>query len=200
VETSGDLILATGFYGAGKSTLARTALDALDNLEYLQTITTRQPRQEEIEYGSIEYEFVSPEEYAARRAASRHWDHMHLQEHSYGADVDDVNQKLARGIGIICCTAPDKDVVSQMSNLYAASPVVVWIDTLLELANKRLLASGNERRIGRIHYTVQSEANAAKIKQLASIIFKPTNNPKVDETAFIGTVQSIMGKSHVAST
>lgn len=59
METSGNLILVTGFYGAGKSTLTRATLDALDNLEYLQTVTTRQPRAEEIEHGSIEYEFVS---------------------------------------------------------------------------------------------------------------------------------------------
>jgi len=35
-----------------------------------------------------------------------------------------------------------------MSNLYAVSPVGVWVDTPLELANKRLLASANERLHG----------------------------------------------------
>jgi hypothetical protein len=73
---------------------------------------------------------------------------MHLQEQNYGADVDGVNQKLARGIGSICCTAPDEDTLSQRSNLYAVSPVGVWVDTPLELANKRLLASGHERLHG----------------------------------------------------
>jgi guanylate kinase len=47
MATHGELILVTGFYGAGKSTLARAALDALDSLEYLQTVTTRPPRPEE---------------------------------------------------------------------------------------------------------------------------------------------------------
>jgi guanylate kinase len=147
---------------------------------------------EEIEHGSIEYEFVTPEEYTARRASSKPWDHMHLQEHNYGADVDGVNQKLARGIGIICCTAPDEDTISQMSNLYAVSPVVVWVDTPLELANKRLLASGNERRMGRVHHKLQSETNAAKIKQLASVVFEPVNDLRVDEANFVGTIQQIM--------
>ncbi len=41
-----------------------------------------------------------------------------------------------------------------------------------ELANKRLLASGNERRMGRVHHKLQSETNAAKIKQLASVVFE----------------------------
>ncbi len=47
MATNGELILVTGFYGAGKSTLARAALDAIDSLEYLQTVTTRPPRPEE---------------------------------------------------------------------------------------------------------------------------------------------------------
>ena len=45
--THGELILVTGFYGAGKSTLARAALDASESLENLQTVTTRPPRPEE---------------------------------------------------------------------------------------------------------------------------------------------------------
>jgi guanylate kinase len=47
MATHGELILVTGLYGAGKSTLARAALDASESLEYLQTVTTRPPRPEE---------------------------------------------------------------------------------------------------------------------------------------------------------
>lgn len=191
---SGKLICVTGFYGVGKSTIVQAALAVVDNLEYLKTTTTRPPRPEEIAHGSMEYNFVSPEEYAARRAASRNWDHTLLHDYSYGADVDGVNQKLSSGTGIICCIAPDLDTIDQMSHLYAVSPVLIWIHSSLQLANSRLRVIGDESRIQRTGHRLQSEANAAKVKQLASIVFEPVNDLRADKANFVGTIQKIMRK------
>ena len=189
---SGELIFVTGLYGAGKSTLVHAALDATDNLEYLKTTTTRPPRPEELEYGSIEYDFVSQQAYEKRRATSKRWDHTPVHEHSYGADIDSVNQKLAKGIGIICCTAPDTDTIDQMSQLYVAPSTLVWIDTPLEVANSRLRASGDADRIRRIDDSLQTEVNAAQVKQLASVVFEPVQDISLDTANFTQVVQQIL--------
>lgn len=51
-----------------------------------------------------------------------------------------------------------------------------------------------------MYHKLQSEDNAAMIKQLASVIFEPTNDPQADEAEFIGTIWRIVDKSHTAST
>jgi len=186
------LIFVTGFYGAGKSTLVHAALAALGGLEYLKTTTTRPPRAEEVEFGSTEYDFVNPEEYVAMQVASNNWDHTEVHGYSYGADVAGINHKLKSGVSMICCIAPDPDVIDQMKYMYAAVPILVWIDTTLQVANNRLYASGDEKRIERIGHSLQSEAKAAEVKQLASVMFRPVDDLRVDEASFVRVIKEIM--------
>jgi guanylate kinase len=190
----GNLILVTGFFGAGKSTLAQAAIDRIDQLSYLTTVTTRPARPEEVEYGSREYDFVSQQEYSERMSGSEKWDHTFFSNHSYGADVEVANRKLREGRSLICCIAPDEDTIVQMSRLYAVKPIVIWIDTPLEVANDRLVKSGNKRRADRLDHKLQNDAHAVIIEQQANISFNPTRRIADDGAAFVELVERLLAK------
>ena len=191
-EALGKLILVTGFFGGGKSSIAREVMDRVNDLTYLRTITTRPPRQEELDHGTDEYEFVSGREYYDQMSASNKWDHTLFSNHSYGADVELANKKLLAGHNLICCIAPDEDTITQMSELYLVKPIIIWIDTPLEVANDRLIKSGNERRAARPAHQLQNNFNAEKIKRLVQIIFKPTQNLNDDGVAFTKIVRQLL--------
>jgi hypothetical protein len=109
-----------------------------------------------------------------------------------GLDIEKVDQKLARGIGIICCIAPDAAVIGGMQRLYAMPPVLVWINTSLQTANERLLESGDTQRIARIGHRLQSDTNAKTVKSLASLVFDLANDLQLDRENLIYTVSQIM--------
>jgi hypothetical protein len=46
--------------------------------------------------------------------------------------------------------------------------------------------------MGRVHHKLQSETNAAKIKQLASVVCEPVHDVRVDEANFVSTMQQMM--------
>lgn len=182
----GKLILVTGYLGAGKTTLVKRALEQIDGLRYLTTVTTRLPRPEEIAGPSPEYEFVSPAAYARRRRQSKQWDHTEFGGNSYGADVDRVNSLLAGGSNIICHVAADQATIQQMSNLYTVQPTLIWIDTPLDVANRRLAQSGDDAR------HLRGQATASSVRHLAHLTFTPTQNLNNDTAAFTQLVKQVL--------
>ena len=91
---NGRLILVSGLVGAGKTTLCRAAADKVSSLEYIRAVTTRPRRPEETD--TVEYDFVTPEEYLKRREMSKHRDHNEIHGFWYGADMDAIIQKLKK--------------------------------------------------------------------------------------------------------
>jgi len=184
MKVYGTFILVTGLYGAGKTSLVSAALLSVEKLEYLKTTTTRLPRPEEIAHGSLEYDFVTRSEYEFRRRASQYWDHSEVGGYEYGADIDRINQKLAHGVSVICCVAPDMAVILEMRTLYATPPVLIWVDTPLAIANARLLASGDDSRAARVEHRLQSES-----------VVEPIGNLEIDQANFIKMLTQYMDAS-----
>ncbi len=176
---TGKLIFVSGLSGAGKTTLIRAAINEITRLHYLKTVTTRPQRPDESD--SFEYKFVSDDEYDALKTKSANWDHTDYQGYKYGADVDEVRALLDAGENVICSVAPDTEVAKVMSQLYGASPVIVWIDTPAEVAKSR--TGHDEVRFNR------AEDNT--LKNEADHIFKPTGYLKDDEKAFVKLVKQL---------
>lgn len=124
---SGKLILVSGYSGSGKSTLIRGAIDGINGLEYLKTVVTRPMRAGESD--SIEYNFVSDDEYEKRRQTAVTWDHVEHQGYKYGVDIDWVYSTLASGVNLICAIAPDKAIYTKLARLYGNQPISIWVDT-----------------------------------------------------------------------
>lgn len=174
----GQLILVTGYFGAGKSSLVQEAIKNIPNLTYLKTITNRKIRKGE---SSQEYIFVTKAHYNTLRKQSKNWDHTQIGSNYYGADATHYMQLLENGKNIVCCIAPDVNVIKQMRRLYETDPVIIWINTALPLANERLIASKNDARISRIKSQLQTTQNAKRVQKYIDHIFKPRNSIKEDQ-------------------
>lgn len=185
----GRLILVSGYAGAGKTTLIRAALKRLPKLHYLRTAVTRPMRPDEQD--SPEYDFVTPDEYDSRRRSSHSWDHSEFDGYYYGADIAAVTRQIEQGESFICAVIPD-DTYRQMGERYGLKPVVIWIDTPLEVANQRLMDLGNALRARRIHHPLQQPRAGQIIRQLSDIVMDPTGDLSADQARFTALLSGII--------
>jgi guanylate kinase len=173
MESKGKLILIGGFSGAGKTTLARAALEQFPSLRYLTTYTTRPMREHEKAQGSFEYTFVDDAEYSRLRSAND-WDHGEYAGYSYGANITEAKAYLQQGGSYVCCIVPDIETIKRQHEIFGSETVLIWVDTPLEVANQRLLADPDESRRKRQQNPLQKSAIADEIKQIADYVFVPS--------------------------
>ena len=177
---SGKLIIVSGYSGAGKSTLIRGAIDSIGELEYLKTVVTRPIRVGESD--SIEYDFVSDDEYEKRRQAAVMWDHVEHQGFKYGVDVDWVVRTLRSGTNLICAIAPETGIYQKLKKLYGKDPLTIWVDTSEGVSGSRI--SGDSLRSER-------DEND-ELKDVFGHVFEPSGNLQLDTAAFRSIVQDIL--------
>lgn len=95
----GKLIVVSGPSGAGKSTLIRSSLDAVPELAYSVSATTRDPREGEV--GGRDYLFLSREEFEDWIEAGRFLEWAEYSNNLYGTPEDRVNELLKDGYSVI---------------------------------------------------------------------------------------------------
>ncbi len=95
----GRLIVVSGPSGAGKSTLIRAALDAVPQLAYSVSATTRTPRPGEVD--GRDYVFLSREEFERWIAEDRFLEWAEYSGNLYGTPEQKVEEFLDRGRSVI---------------------------------------------------------------------------------------------------
>jgi guanylate kinase len=98
----GQLVIISGPSGAGKSTVVAGILQRLaPKIRLSVSATTRSPRPGEAD--GVQYHFLTPEEFAARREAGDFLECMEVfgRGHWYGTLFDEVRPSLARGQWVI---------------------------------------------------------------------------------------------------
>ncbi|HXG64764.1 MAG TPA: guanylate kinase [Blastocatellia bacterium] len=95
----GNLIVVSAPSGAGKSTLVERALARLDRLRYSISCTTRRPRG--AEKNGVDYYFLSPEEFLARRARGEFLESAEVHGFLYGTLKSEVERITASGDDVI---------------------------------------------------------------------------------------------------
>jgi guanylate kinase len=91
----GRLIVVSGPSGAGKSTLIREALDAVPELAYSVSATTREPREGEV--NGRDYIFLSREEFEKWIAEGRFLEWAEYSGNLYGTPEQPVEELLESG-------------------------------------------------------------------------------------------------------
>ena len=177
----GKFIFVSGLSGAGKSTMVRSVLNALENIRPVVTVTTRPRRAEEID--SHEYWFATEDEYQSLKSKSNNWDETIYAGYKYGADGEKYMKYLHDGINIIVSVAPDMTIIESMSQKYGVKPVTIWIDTDTKTAHDRT-KKDNDR---------SSRHEDAVIRERFDYIYKPVGNIPADSAAFIQLVKKIIG-------
>ena len=95
----GDLIVLSGPSGVGKSTLVGKLREALPELEFSISCTTRSPRGGE-QHG-VEYYFLSREEFDAKRENGEFIESANVFSNSYGTLKSEVLDRLRRGAQVV---------------------------------------------------------------------------------------------------
>ena len=170
------LIFLSGFFGAGKTTLMNAAVEAIPNLDFVVSYTTRPRRSDEIS-GIGEYIFVNDAEYMAAKAKSKKWDETIFNNFYYGIDIEGVDKDLQGGTNLIVCVPPERAVIERMGSLYASKPLIFWIDTSLDIANDRAIREGRPERVS---HRMQTSERRAEILDVADVVFIPESDDVED--------------------
>lgn len=155
-------------------------LEALPELRYLRTITTRPMRPGE--ENSHEYEFVTPKEYEQRKSHSSHWDETEYNGFYYGANAEESQHLLAQGVYVVCSVAPSQKILNEMLDVYGPRLVTVWIDTPQHVARERIAADSSR----------SARQEDDRLKSSFAYTFIPTGNLESDKSAFISMVAGII--------
>ena len=95
----GRLIVVSGPSGAGKSTLIRAALDAVPELAYSVSATTREPRPGEVD--GRDYVFLTREEFESWIEEGRFLEYAEYSGNLYGTPEQKVEEFLDEGRSVI---------------------------------------------------------------------------------------------------
>ncbi len=95
----GTLFVVSAPSGAGKTSLVRALIDAVDGLELSVSHTTRPRRRGEVD--GIDYHFVDESTFLAQVEAGRFLEHAEVFGNRYGTSRDAVEARLAEGFDVI---------------------------------------------------------------------------------------------------
>jgi guanylate kinase len=89
------LIVITGPSGVGKTTIIKSLLKAEPGLAYSTSITSRQPRSDEVD--GIDYKFISHEEFQAKIENDEFAEWSKVYDKYYGRLKRDLNEQMSNG-------------------------------------------------------------------------------------------------------
>src|SRR5581483_4289468 len=93
------VFVITGPSGVGKGTLIRGLLDRVEGLELAVSATTRRPRPGERD--GVDYHFLSNAKFDRLIAEGGFVEHASYSGHRYGTLRSELEQRLARGAGVV---------------------------------------------------------------------------------------------------
>jgi guanylate kinase len=106
----GIIFILSAPSGAGKTTISRAALKAIGGLAASVSLTTRRPRNGEVE--GLDYLFVNEEEFIRRREAGELAEWARVFEASYGTPRAGLDRAIAAGQDILLKVSYPHDAVT----------------------------------------------------------------------------------------
>lgn len=99
MKERGILTVISGFSGAGKGTLVRKLLDGYDNYSLSISMTTRKPREGEVD--GVHYFFIDREQFEKNIADGKMLEHAEYVGNYYGTPREYVESQLSAGKDVI---------------------------------------------------------------------------------------------------
>ena len=115
-----NVIFIMGFSGSGKSELyKRLNVEYPDKVFYPKSYTTRSPRSDVESLESLEYQFISEEDYFLRKSKSSLWSEAIIHNNYYGIDISSIYDILCQtNLKIIRHVYPGYEPISEMVNYF----------------------------------------------------------------------------------
>src|SRR5277367_5984257 len=155
----GILFILSAPSGAGKTTISRAALEAIEGLQPSVSLTTRGPRENEAD--GLDYHFVSEEEFKRRLAQDELAESARVFDASYGTPRAPLDNAIASGRDILL----DIDIqgARQIRANYPHDAVTIFVlpPSFRDLEGRlRGRGTESEAAIGRRLKRAQEEASA----------------------------------------
>jgi len=133
--------IVSGPSGGGKTTLAKSVLDKLDNLRFSVSCTTRKPRDGEID--GQDYIFISEAEFNNMVEQGRFIEHALVHGNYYGTPVDEFENAQTSGVDLLL----DIDVqgASQIRRSYPDAVFCFVLPPSYEILRERLIERNSDR-------------------------------------------------------
>lgn len=140
MQKRGMLIVISGFSGVGKSTVISHMFDAMPNLRFSVSCTSRKPRTGEKE--GVDYYYVTEEEFARRVANNEFVEYTRTFTNCYGTLKCEIDRLLSEGYDILL----DINSVGakNIKKVYPDAVTVFINPPSLEELKKRLVGRGSE--------------------------------------------------------
>ncbi len=136
----GSLFIVVAPSGAGKTSLVRALLAARDGLKLSVSFTTRSPRPGES--GGIDYVFVTPEAFLARRDRGEFLEWAHVHGNSYATSRNWIEEQIGLGVDIVL--EIDWQGAAQVGRLYPEAVTIFIAPPSLAVLRERLTARGQD--------------------------------------------------------
>ena len=139
----GTPFIVSGPSGGGKTTLAKSMLDRLDNLRFSVSCTTRIPREGEVD--GQDYKFISQAEFAKMVEKGQFVEHALVHGNNYGTPLDEFESARAEGVDLLL----DIDVqgASQIRKNYPNAVFCFVLPPSLGILKERLVERNTNGKI-----------------------------------------------------
>ena len=136
----GKLFVFSGPSGAGKGTICKKLLEENEELAISVSMTTRAPRNGEVE--GVSYFFTDKESFEKRIEAGEFLEHAQVYGNYYGTPKGPVLEKLAKGIDVIL--EIDMQGALKVKENYPDGVFIFILPPSMEILRKRLTGRGTE--------------------------------------------------------
>ena len=137
---AGKLFVFSGPSGAGKGTICKRLLEEVDELAVSVSMTTRAPRNGEVD--GISYYFTEKEAFEEHIAQGRLLEYAEVYGNYYGTPKEPVIEKLQAGIDVIL--EIDMQGALKVKENYPDGVFVFILPPSMSILRKRLTGRGTE--------------------------------------------------------
>lgn len=141
-KTRGNLIIMSGPSGCGKGTICKSLLKNNDNVVMSVSMTTRQPREEDID--GVTYHFVSKEEFEHRICEGQFLEYAKYNDNYYGTPKDKIEQLLDEGKDVIA--EIEIQGALQINDIMPEAIFIFIMPPSMRELKKRLINRGTETK------------------------------------------------------
>lgn len=140
MKVSGSVFVVSGPSGTGKSTIIKLVREAVPDLAYSVSHTSRKPRGNEVD--GVEYYFVSKDTFAGMIEAGEFAEWAEVYRDFYGTSVASLEGPTSRGLDVIMDV--DTRGASNIKARFKESILIYVLPPSLEELKKRLTSRGTE--------------------------------------------------------
>lgn len=137
----GILFIVSGPSGGGKTSLVKEALRRVNNLKFSVSVTTRQPREGEVD--GKDYTFVTEAGFREMVKEGKFAEYASVHGHLYGTPLEELENARKSGVDMIL----DIDIqgARQIKEKYGAGVFCFVLPSSFRILKERLIERGSEK-------------------------------------------------------